>query len=437
MENSSLSIESEYIKNLQQHIYFLELEANFLREQAKKATNLQPLIASETEHMLQKLQELQSHSDGFQLELKRKESGLNILKRERDQLRNQINVAEEHNSKEKQVLVEEIIALKRKKEENDRQISVKEVEILHAKQELEQQQMNLSNTQQSILVLQAKVKQRSEQQKALELQLSEKRQELLKVQSAMNEMEDKIFKKTVAMQEQITHDLRNEISFLHQQICERELLAEQDCFLRSKMVDDYAALTKENATLRSRLLELIKQTNIERALEESYTSHSDSIAQFLMLKDREDHLQREIMRHQELLKQENSTFQDLEDKITILKKGSTSFNLRIATMSSQVAEVRALIDKEKQDNLELKRDKALLVDLATNLQKQVNSFIHSLLQTSNKMLQLDEAISALKTRHALHQSLESEKWDEISKMANSMKKLNKSVADIIVKMEKC
>ncbi|XP_061479732.1 FK506-binding protein 15-like isoform X1 [Rhineura floridana] len=371
MENSSLSIESEYIKNLQQHIYFLELEANFLREQAKKATNLQPLIASETEHMLQKLQELQSHSDGFQLELKRKESGLNILKRERDQLRNQINVAEEHNSKEKQVLVEEIIALKRKKEENDRQISVKEVEILHAKQELEQQQMNLSNTQQSILVLQAKVKQRSEQQKALELQLSEKRQELLKVQSAMNEMEDKIFKKTVAMQEQITHDLRNEISFLHQQICERELLAEQDCFLRSKMVDDYAALTKENATLRSRLLELIKQTNIERALEESYTSHSDSIAQFLMLKDREDHLQREIMRHQELLKQENSTFQDLEDKITILKKGSTSFNLRIATMSSQVAEVRALIDKEKQDNLELKRDKALLVDLATNLQKQL------------------------------------------------------------------
>lgn len=40
------------------------------------------------------------------------------------------------------------------------------------------------------------------------MQLSEKRQELLKVQSAVNEMEDKIFKKTAAMQEQITHELR-------------------------------------------------------------------------------------------------------------------------------------------------------------------------------------------------------------------------------------
>nr|XP_034965127.1 thyroid receptor-interacting protein 11-like isoform X2 [Zootoca vivipara] len=432
MENSSSSIESEYIKNLQQQIYFLELEANFLREQAKKHTKLQPLIASETEQMLRKLQ---SYFDGLQLELNRKESGLNILKTEREQLSNQINMADERHSKEKQALVEEIIAPKRQKEQNDREISAKEVEILCAQQELEQQQMNLSNTEHTILVLQAKVKQRSEQQKTVELQLSEKRQELLKVQSAVNEMEDKIFKKTVAMQEQITHELRNEISLLHQQIRERELLAEQDRFLRSKMVDDYTALNKENSALRSRLLELTRQTNIEKALkEESYTSHSASIAQFLTLKDREEHLQQEIKRHQELLKQENNIFQDLEDKIRILEKGNTSFKLSIATMSSQVTEARALLDREEQDNVELKRDKVLLVDLASNLQNQLIDKESSLLQTSNKMLQLDEAISVLKTRHVLHQCLESEKWDKISKMANSMKKLNKSMTDVVVKM---
>ncbi|XP_028579152.2 uncharacterized protein LOC114594115 [Podarcis muralis] len=436
MENSSSSIESEYIKNLQQQIYFLELEANFLRDQAKKHTKLQPLIASEKEQMLQKLQELQSYSDGLQLELKRKESGLNILKTEREQLSNQINMADECHSKEKQALVEEIIAPKRKKEQNDRQMSAKEVEILRAQQELEQQQMNLSNTEHTILVLQAKVKQRSEQQKAVELQLSEKRQELLKVQSAVNEMEDKIFKKTAAMQEQITHELRNEISLLHQQIRERELLAEQDRFLRSKMVGDYTALNKENSALRSRLLELTRQTNIEKALKEESYTHSASIAQFLTLKDREEHLHQEIKRHQELLKQENNIFQDFEDKIRILEKGNTSFKLSIATMSSQVTEARALLDREEQDNVELKRDKVLLVDLASNLQNQLIDKESSLLHTSNKMLQLDEAISALKTRHVLHQSLESEKWDKISKMANSMKKLNKSMTDVVVKMGK-
>lgn len=58
--------------------------------------------------------------------------------------------------------------------------------------------------------------------------------------------------------------VRNEISLLHQQIRERELLAEQDRFLRSKMVGDYTALNKENSALRSRLLELTRQTNIVR-----------------------------------------------------------------------------------------------------------------------------------------------------------------------------
>ena len=49
------TIENDYIKNLQQQIYFLELEANYLREQAKKATEMHPQMAAEAERMLSKL----------------------------------------------------------------------------------------------------------------------------------------------------------------------------------------------------------------------------------------------------------------------------------------------------------------------------------------------------------------------------------------------
>ncbi|XP_063166534.1 centromere protein F-like isoform X1 [Candoia aspera] len=437
MENTSLSIESEYIKNLQQQIYFLELEANFLREQTKKAINLQPLLASEMEHMLQKLQTLQCQADSLHLELKRKKSGLNMLKMERNQLNNQINMADEHHLKEKRVLVEEIRQLKREKAEKDEQISTKETEISYAKQQLEEQQMNLKNKEQAILMLKTKVMQQLEQQKVMELQLSEKRKEFLEMQSAVHEMEEKILKKTAAMHEQITHDLRNEISFLHHQICERELLAEQDRLLRSKMVDDYAALTKENNVLQSRLLELVKQTDIQRVLkEEVYTTHSASIAQFLTVKDQEANLQREIKRHQEILEQEMSTFQELEDKISILEKRNTTLDLNISTLSSRVAEVKAMLEKEERDNIELKRENSLLIDFASNLKKQLAGKENRLLQASNKMLALDEAISALKIKHTLHRSLQSEKWDKISKMANSLKKLKNSMADIVDRMGK-
>jgi len=48
-------IENDYIKNLQQQVYFLELESNYLREQAKKATDLHPVMTAEAERMLTKL----------------------------------------------------------------------------------------------------------------------------------------------------------------------------------------------------------------------------------------------------------------------------------------------------------------------------------------------------------------------------------------------
>ncbi|XP_026521802.1 spindle pole body component 110-like [Notechis scutatus] len=437
MENTLLCIESEYIKNLQQQIYFLELEAKFLREQTKKAIHTQPFLACEMEHMLQNLQTLQCKADSLDLELRRKKDGLNMLMMERNQLNNQISMANEQHLKEKQGLIEEIRQWKKKKAEKDEQISGKQIEITYAKQELEEQQMNLKNKEQTILMLKTKVTQQLDRQKAMELQLSEKKKEFLEMQSAIHEMEEKILKKTAAMHEQITHELRNEISFLHHQIRERELLAEQDRLLRSKIADDYAVLTKENNLLQSRFLELVKQMNIERVLkEEMYTTHSMSIAQFLTVKDQEEQLQREIKTHQDLLKQEMSTFQELEDKISLLEKRSTTVDLNIATLSSRIAEVRAMLEKEEDDNIELKRENSLLIDFASNLKKQLAGKENSLLEASNKMLGLDEAISALKMKHTLHQSLQSEKWDKVSKMANTMMKLSNSMVNIIDRIGK-
>ncbi|XP_060114667.1 putative uncharacterized protein DDB_G0268364 [Heteronotia binoei] len=351
------------------------------------------------EHMLRKLRELQAQSDGLQLELKRKESHLNVQHIARERLSSQLHVADEHHSREKQALVEEIIQLKRQKVHKDRLISAKEMEILRAKQELEQKKMNLNNSEQAILVLQAKVKHQSEQERMMEMELSEKREEFLKLQSTVQTMEDKIFMKIAAVQEHITHKLRNEISFLHQQIRQKELQAEQKCLLRSKIMDDYAALTKENATLQTQLLELNKQMDIERALqEESYTSHTASIAQCLRVKDHQENLQREIKRHQELLKQEKNTLQDLKEEISNLENRNRYLYLSVTTINSQVAEMRAMVSKEEQNQLQLKRDKALLIDLISTLENKLAGKETSFLQASTRMLQLDEAISSIKNK---------------------------------------
>ena len=48
-------VEAEYIKNLQQQIYFLELEAEYLRQQTKKATDIHPKMTKEADRMMYKL----------------------------------------------------------------------------------------------------------------------------------------------------------------------------------------------------------------------------------------------------------------------------------------------------------------------------------------------------------------------------------------------
>eukprot|EP00493_Phyllostaurus_siculus_P002467 UN02480 len=45
-------VESEYIKNLQQQVYFLELETNYLQEQLKRATVIPPRVTEEAERMM-------------------------------------------------------------------------------------------------------------------------------------------------------------------------------------------------------------------------------------------------------------------------------------------------------------------------------------------------------------------------------------------------
>ncbi|KAM4771012.1 uncharacterized protein WCC33_002810 [Rhinophrynus dorsalis] len=439
MESSISTVEAEYIKNLQQQIYFLELEASFLYPlpATKKAKNLQPRLTSETEHMNRKLQELQSQYDGLKLEVKRRDANLLALQRDEDRIREQVNIAEESHSKEKQNLVEEIVRLKKMKEHTDLQISQKEMEILHSKQELERELASLTNSEQKAHSLQSQIKQRSEQQKAVENQLSEKRMEILKVNSAMHEMEEKLFKHTAATQDQITLDLRNEISFLHQQIREKDLLSEQEHVLRSKMSSDCAALSAENNALQKQLMELNKQLDIQRTFkEESYSYDSSSILQLLSVKDREEQLNNEVKWQQELLQLEKKHFKDIMEQITVLQSGNVLQGLNVNTVSSQIEELKSMLAKEEQINTELRRDKTLLVDHVSNLQTQIAKKDAELLHISSRIEGLEDRMSTLKSEQELHRTLQSERWKEISDMAGSMKKLSRSLVGPSVSFEK-
>ncbi|KAM4040766.1 uncharacterized protein ACNLHF_012037 isoform 1-T2 [Anomaloglossus baeobatrachus] len=428
MESTKFEVEGEYIRNLQQQIYFLELEANFLREQTKKATDLQPQLTVEADHLYRKLLDLRSECEGLQLEEKRKDAHLLMVQRDQESLRGQIREAEESYSKEKQRLIEDIVRLKKGKELTDRRMSQKEMEILLKKQELEREMTNVANSGQRIATFQTQLKQRMEQQKEMEKQLSQKRIELLKVHSAKHEMEEKMIKHTAVTQTQLTLDIRNEISFLHQQIREKELFSQQERVLRQKMMSDCADLTSENKALQGQLLEITKQLEIQKALkEDNYTHSSTSVAQLLIVKDKEEQLSKQVQMQQVFLEKEKQHFKDLMGQIDLLLSGNGLQDLRSTTLSSQIAEIQAILIKEEQINTELRRDKELLVDHISSLQTQITKKESELLHMSLKIEELDKRLSTVQSDHSMQRSLQSVKWKEISDLAKSMKKLSKTL----------
>ncbi|XP_066447329.1 uncharacterized protein MCAP_0864-like isoform X4 [Eleutherodactylus coqui] len=372
MDSAECNVEGEYIKNLQQQIYFLELEANLLRKQTKKATDLQPQLTLEADHLYRKLLDLRSECDSLKLEVKRKYAHILMLQRDQEALGEQIREAEDSHSKERQQLIENIVQLKKGKELTDRRMTQKEMDTLLNKQELERELISVTNSSQRITALQTQLKQRMEQQKELEEQLSQKRMELLKVNSARHEMEEKLIKHSAETQNLLSLDLRNEISFLHQQIREKHLLSEQEKVLRQKMVNDCAKLANENNALQTQQLELTKKMEMQKALkEDNYIHSSTSIAQLLSVKNKEEQLIKQVQMQQEFFKKATEHFKDLMGQIDLLLSGNGVEDLRATTLSSQIAEMQAILVKEEQINTELRRDKTLLVDHISSLQSQI------------------------------------------------------------------
>ncbi|KAJ8020471.1 hypothetical protein HOLleu_40070 [Holothuria leucospilota] len=422
------NIEAEYIKNLQQQIYFLELESNFLRDQARKATDLQPKMTEEASRMLSKLKELQSDMDSLQLEVRRKESNLDMVNTEKERLDGKLRLLEDNHIREKKLLVEEIVTLKKQNDMIQREINDKEGQILNAKHELDKGSSSLSSAEHQIQMLQAQLDQKTEQLRSTQLALEEKRTDLIKTQSALQEMEDKYFSSTASVQDAAVADLRLEIQNLQRKLKETEMAAEHDRYMKSKMSDDVNGLVKENALFSSQVLELQKQLERERNLRESRDSrHSSNITELVSIKDKEKHLHLELNQTKEELKTERERVAQLMQALTKQEQRSTHLSLEHNTTKSKVAEMEARLSSVENENTQLRRDKMLLVDHVSELQKQVGQKEQETLRYQSHIRTLEGNLEDEKKRSHLETTMQTQKWSEFEKMAESMKNLSRSM----------
>uniref|UniRef100_UPI00398F36C2 kinectin-like isoform X3 n=1 Tax=Pristiophorus japonicus TaxID=55135 RepID=UPI00398F36C2 len=381
-----VSLETEYIKNLQQQVCLLELETSFLREQAKKAASIPPKITYEAEKMLREMKELQAEIDFIQLEIRRKDARIAMSKSEKELYYRNLCLAQDASSSEKRLLIEEIVQMKKLKEIANQDMAYKESELVKIKQELERTTVAVKDGGHQVWLLERQLNQHVEKHQAAESQLGEKKLELLKTQVALHQLEEKYYTSTASMQDHIASELRDEISSLQQKLRDRVLLAEEDKFLRNKMAEDCGRLTKENALLHSQVLELNKEL----------------------------------------------------ERLHHLEQGKSSAELNRLSLRNQLAALENRHSNIKLENNQLKREKASLVEHISELNKQISEKDDEILHMKGHVHTLAQDLGSLKSQLKMESSLRSESWKEISSIADTMKqvastinKWNKSPTSII------
>ncbi|XP_072895966.1 uncharacterized protein [Hemitrygon akajei] len=422
------SIETEYIKNLKQQICLLELETSFLREQAKKAASIPPQIAQEAEKMLNEMKELQAEIEFIQLEIRKRDTQIATSKFEKELLHRNLYSAQESSSREKRLLIEEMVQMKKQKQIANQDIAYKESELVKIKQELERTNAAAKDGKHQVWLLEKQLNQHVEKHQAAEVQLEQKKLELLKAQVALHRCEEEYYTSTVSMQDHIARDLRNEISSLQQKLREQEVLAEEDKFLRNKEADDCSRLTKENAILHSQVMELTQDVErAQAARDEKNSQHSNSITQLTSLKENERQLELEIAFLKRVIEEEEKKVISAMEQLRHLEQGKSSAALNRQSLQNQ------LVTLEKQHSsiqLEIshhKREKNSLVEHISELHKQISEKDAELLRMKGYIHTLTQDLGVLKSQLKMESSLRSKSCKEISSIVDTMQQVANTI----------
>ncbi|XP_074981195.1 uncharacterized protein LOC125632591 isoform X2 [Caretta caretta] len=416
------SIEAEYIKNLQKEVYLLELETSFLREQAKKATSIQPKISTQAEKVLQKMKELQSEINTAQLELGKKENSTKFFDAENQAMHKHLQTLSDANTREKLLLMEDVIKLKNLAEIVIQDISHKEAELLGVQQELQRAMNSIKEREHNLHHLENQLHRQIQQHQSMEAKLVENRSECVRVQALLLQLEEKYFTSSQSMEQHIAKELREEAEKLRQQLKEKELSADEDKYLRNKMAEDCGYLTKQNGLLQSQVLEATRQLDREKQLrEDESTCHTRRISELACEKEKERQLEMELTYLNRLLQDERQKVLTAQEQVLRLQQGRKSVNLNGQSLQSQQKDLERRWSRAQLENSKLRTEKTHLVEHISQLHKQISEKEDEIRRMHGHVSTMSYDLNSLKSQVETEHSLQRERWKEFSNILTAYK----------------
>ncbi|XP_067928478.1 myosin heavy chain, clone 203-like isoform X1 [Watersipora subatra] len=421
-------IEGDYVKNLQQQIYFLELEANYLREQAKKATEMHPKMTAEAERMLTKLRVLQADSDSLQLELRRREDSLELANDEKYKILARLSQEENEKERMREMLQDELAEVKA---ERDR-ITLENVrldnQIDRLRAENDNSSAKLRESQHIISLVKDQLKDASENQRLTQFSLEETRNKCIEAQNRADKVEEHYLNTTQVAHEAQINNYKDEARVLKLQLKDHERQVHDERYLKNKIQDENDQLAKTNSLLRKQIDDLESQVVREQQTKNDLeVSQSEDLIKISMMSDKETELKLTLRSLQKELANERERCNRFltELKINEQEKSQLESVNNAVKMELTGSETRTTI--LEKDNASLRMDKEILTDHVADLQKQLAAKEGSLYESKQQIRELVSDLSLAEADREEEESAQTQKWREFENLADGMKKLSRTM----------
>jgi len=418
-------VEASYIKNLQQQIYFLELESNYLREQAKKATNNHPTMVSEAENMLMKLKQMQQEIAALHTDVQKKDTLIERANQEKRKVLDKLKELDEAHVQEKRLMIDDIVSKDRTIEDCKSDINRKDIQLGQAHDEMDKSIKILTENELKMKKLEREMEEMASEHKITQDALDAKRAELLECETKLRDIEEKYYANVSSQEEELVEDLRESIKILREKLKESEFMAEQERYVKDKISADSSRLVKENAGLTQKVEELEKQIEREKRLRDKQDSRrSESLSKLIATQEKEKFLQFELEQTKDLLKTERLRNKECMEQIGRKEQLNTSQELSNSTTRARLSEVQHSKETVERENAELRREKMLLTDHVAQLNKQMEALHKETEELQADNLKLNEKLDTINHLKDFEGSLQAQKWEEFSRLADSMKRLS-------------
>ena len=416
------TVESEYIKNLQQQVYFLELEANFLRDQAQKAETLSKhSAADEAAKWRRRLKDVEMEQDSLKSEIRRKEIEADAAEMERRQYVKELKSLKETATAEKSHLLDEIATLRHKVD--DSHLSSKQLQIqLDAAEEKKLAAAGeCLDVKSRLAVVRDQLDRTLSTNKDLREELVDKKLEIKQFKQQLSDLETRYLTQATELKEAAITDMRTKLADMRVRMRELEVTSELDKSLKEKALEDSSYTSKTNAILREEICDLKAQLGKERELYEKQSVQrsmdSDEIA---TLKYKNKQLQDDLAALNDTLGKEKKKAKNYLSKLAETDADLSANRANETILRNKLADMELTKDSKSNEVSHLRKDKNLLLDQVIDLQSKLdlkNSEVSSL---TTEIEYLKSKVSDLASEARLNKSLETRRWEDIENMAEKI-----------------